>query len=589
MGHLIVAVVVFLFIVIIRGLFILLSGTANRNRDSGPTEVYHEGLNKYRVIRDRDPEVVDKKVDAQTRQWDDMWGKRLIEQGKRAERANKATNITEKKEIAVKRTSEAQDSLNQLSIVLSQALTKTSQVNWTVVKDRNPPSDKKPAPANPIQVRREPIETDDKYTPKISFHDQLLVLSSRRAQKEKAAGELFRTDHEAWVNEKSQIEITNKKSEGDYQKSLASWQQRLKKRQSKRQKQLADVKNRKQQYLKLQPEAVRDYCKTVLSNSVYPEWFPKEYDVEYNLETKTIIVEYSLPDVVSVPRVNEVKYVASSNQFKETLLSDSAVNKLYDTIIYQITLRTLHELYEADAADAVGSIVFNGWVTTTDLGTGQRVRVCILSVHCQKEEFRKLKLRDVDPKTCFKKLKGIGSSKLHGIAAIAPILTINREDSRFVQAHGVAHLIDDSVNIAAMEWIEFEHLIREVFEQEFSGIGGEVKITRASRDRGVDAVAFDPDPIRGGKIVIQAKRYTNSVDVAAVRDLYGTVVNEGATKGILVTTSDYGPDSYAFAKDKPLTLLNGSNLLHLLEKHGHKAKIDLAEAKIILSSEKDTA
>ncbi|RKJ10548.1 restriction endonuclease, partial [Butyricicoccus sp. 1XD8-22] len=112
---------------------------------------------------------------------------------------------------------------------------------------------------------------------------------------------------------------------------------------------------------------------------------------------------------------------------------------------------------------------------------------------------------------------------------------------------------------------------------------GEVKITQASKDGGVDAVAFDPDPIRGGKIVIQAKRYTNVVGVSAVRDLYGTVMNEGATKGILVSTADYGPDAYNFAKDKPLTLLNGNNLLHLLQKHGHKAKIDLKEAKKILS------
>ena len=118
--------------------------------------------------------------------------------------------------------------------------------------------------------------------------------------------------------------------------------------------------------------------------------------------------------------------------------------------------------------------------------------------------------------------------------------------------------------------------------------GGEVKVTRASRDGGVDAVAFDPDPIRGGKIVIQAKRYTNVVGVSAVRDLYGTVMNEGATKGILVTTADYGQDSYEFAKDKPLTLLSGSELLYLLQKHGHRARIDLAEAKK-LALERDRA
>lgn len=64
-----------------------------------------------------------------------------------------------------------------------------------------------------------------------------------------------------------------------------------------------------------------------------------------------------------------------------------------------------------------------------------------------------------------------------------------------------------------------------------------------------------------------------------MRDLYGTLMNEGATKGILVTTSDYGPDAYEFASGKPITLLNGSNLLHLLEKHGTKAHINLVEAR----------
>lgn len=92
-------------------------------------------------------------------------------------------------------------------------------------------------------------------------------------------------------------------------------------------------------------------------------------------------------------------------------------------------------------------------------------------------------------------------------------------------------------------------------------------------------MAFGPDPISGGKIIIQAKRYTKTVGVAAVRDLYGTTMNEGPTKGILVTTADYGPDAHKFVSDTPLTLLSGSHLLHLLEIHGIKARIDLADAR----------
>jgi restriction system protein len=41
-----------------------------------------------------------------------------------------------------------------------------------------------------------------------------------------------------------------------------------------------------------------------------------------------------------------------------------------------------------------------------------------------------------------------------------------------------------------MDWQDFEHLIRELFEKEFSGRGAEVKITQASRDRGVDAKRY---------------------------------------------------------------------------------------------------
>jgi restriction system protein len=79
-------------------------------------------------------------------------------------------------------------------------------------------------------------------------------------------------------------------------------------------------------------------------------------------------------------------------------------------------------------------------------------------------------------------------------------------------------------------------------------------------------------------VVIQAKRYKNTVGVSAVRDLFGTVQNEGASKGILVTTSGYGRASFEFADGKPLELLSGSNLLYLLAQNaGIEAKIEVPE------------
>jgi len=343
------------------------------------------------------------------------------------------------------------------------------------------------------------------------------------------------------------------------------------------------IDHKKMLYMSGDYGAVIDYCKMVLANSVYPDTFPKDFDLDYSGDTKMLIVEYQLPVLHHLPNIKDVRYLKSKDEVQEIYFSEKELVKLYDDLIYQIILRSLHELFEADVAKALDAIIFNGLVTAVDKAHGNETTGCIVSIQASKDEFMAINLAHVDPKACFKLLKGIGSSQLHSLTPIPPILRIDKSDRRFVSGYSVADAMDDSINLAAMSWEDFEHLIRELFEKEFKQYGGECNVTRASRDGGVDAIAFDPDPIRGGKIVIQAKRYTKTVGVSAVRDLYGTVLNEGANKGILVTTADYGPDSYEFAKGKPLTLLSGANLLHLLAAHGHRAKIDLQAARIALA------
>jgi restriction system protein len=158
-------------------------------------------------------------------------------------------------------------------------------------------------------------------------------------------------------------------------------------------------------------------------------------------------------------------------------------------------------------------------------------------------------------------------------------MQLDREDSRFVESRDVLADINATTNLAEIGWEEFEHLVRELFSKMFAQGGAEVKVTQASSDGGVDAIAFDPDPIRGGKFVIQAKRYTKVVPVSAVRDLYGTMISEGASKGLLVTTAHFGRDSREFVKDKPISLIDGPNLVYLLEQYGHKVRIDVEAAR----------
>jgi restriction system protein len=560
------------------------------------SEIRHKGLGTYRIIKDLDSYILNNKVNAQFKKWDDQWARKLV-------LADKEASLN----LANERTQEAQEKQKEIESLLRHTLDIDDTVDWTTLKDDSKydiPNPKNqlshdldnieiPAPPSLEPLPKEPDKAD--YIPRFSILEKIFKsLAEKKIQKEE---ESYQRMLASWIAKTEEINISNSKANEDYQKDTEKFEIKndklIKKyeqleiewekqealfyeNQVAHNKKIDDLKTA---YFNHEPNAVIEYCEMVLNNSTYPETFPKDFDLDYNSETKLLMVEYVLPAPDCFPTLTEVKYIAIKKELKEVYLSETQLAKIYDIAIYNITLRTVHELFEADQCNSIEAIVFNGWVNATSKATGKLVNSCIVSIQVNKPEFIELELSNIDPKACFKSLKGIGSSKLSGITAIQPIAQINKNDKRFITAQDVVDKLNEGSNLAAMEWQDFEFLIREIFEKEFSSNGGEVKVTQASRDGGVDAIAFDPDPIRGGKIVIQAKRYTNTVGVAAVRDLYGTVVNEGATKGILVTTTDYGPDAYDFAKNKPLTLMNGANLLYLLEKQGHKARIDIAEAK----------
>lgn len=374
-----------------------------------------------------------------------------------------------------------------------------------------------------------------------------------------------------------EIEIRIEKLIAKYEKQKDIWNNDFLKIEEKKSIRNNEIELLNKKYYQNDEKAIESFNKYILEVINYDRNFPKNIGVEYNPANKVLIVEYLLPSIDDFPKIKKRQYIKTRNEFKDIYFSDRELNKIFENTTYQIVLDIIKKVFVFDSIDQIKTVVFNGWSKSINKATGLINEACILSVSTNKDEFLKINLPEVDPKECFKGLKGISAHKISNLTPIKPIITINQNDKRFVSAHNVE--VDSSTNLASMNWEDFEHLVREIFEKEFTSNGGNVKVTQSSRDGGVDAIAFDPDPIRGGKIVIQAKRYTNVVGVSAVRDLYGTVLNEGATKGILVTTSDYGSDSYNFAKDKPITLLNGSNLLHLLEKHNYKARINIKEAR----------
>src|ERR1019366_3794962 len=144
-----------------------------------------------------------------------------------------------------------------------------------------------------------------------------------------------------------------------------------------------------------------------------------------------------------------------------------------------------------------------------------------------------LNLSQVDPQACLTGLNAALSKSPTELAPVRPVLEFKMVDPRFIEEADVLSGLDQRPNLMELTPSEFESLITNLFQK----MGLETRQTQASRDGRADCVAFDPRPIFGGKVVIQAKRYKNTVGVSAVRDLYGTMQNEGASKDTPATAS----------------------------------------------------
>jgi len=322
------------------------------------------------------------------------------------------------------------------------------------------------------------------------------------------------------------------------------------------------------------PSAVVDYFTLILASSTYQDNFPRHAKIAYVPESKQLVIEYDLPSFDVIPEVGLYKYVKARDEIAETARPLAQRKALYSSVVAQMTLRTLYELFKADRMGHLDIIVFNGYVNSIDKGTGRPVRACLITVRTTRDTFMQLDLSKVDPLACLNVLNASISKSPTELAPVRPVLEFNMVDSRFVEEVDVLSGIDQRPNLMDLTPPEFESLITNLFQK----MGLETRLTQPSRDGGVDCVAFDPRPIFGGKVVIQAKRYKNTVGVSAVRDLFGTMQNEGASKGILVTTSGYGKASFEFAEGKPIELLSGSNLLYLLAEHaGVEARIEMPD------------
>lgn len=512
----------------------------------------NEVTGEVAVIKSNDLYVFQSKIDKRLALW---------------EKQNKKLEAQQSKEAAMSQaeqlTKQAQSELTEYQHILRETLSVDDKIDWQSLLDKTQ--------FREYQQGVEPILSQfQQNVPAKSILEFLPFIKAKRLTAEQKALESY---NNALRDYKTAEETKNN-----------TYEQEKKLYLQKQQEHNDQLKNLQANYETGSKEGVEQYINLVLERSKYPESLDLYPSVHYDQNSKVLLVDMEFPNQEMIPQTVEHKYIAAKKEIVKKQMTKKEFEVFYNDVLYQISLRTIHEICESEYQRSVELIVFNGWVEGVNPKTGQKFRNCILSLQVDRKEFEAINLALIVPQECFKHLKGVSAGSLVNLSPVRPIMVMNTEDKRIIAADNVLDGLDSSTNLATMDWQDFEVLVRDLIQKEFARDGCKVEVTQASRDAGVDAIAFDEDPIRGGKYVIQAKRYNNIVPLTAVRDLFGTVHNEGAVKGILITTSYYGKDSLEFVKNKPLKLINGEELIYMFNKHGYQLKIELQKKQKAASS-----
>lgn len=316
------------------------------------------------------------------------------------------------------------------------------------------------------------------------------------------------------------------------------------------------------------PEAFVEAVQRALATSVYPEGLDGSCAAQYLPESRELYVEYELPRQDVIPAVTGYRYVKTKDQVVPVPRKDTEVNKLYEKLIARVALRTLAEAFDVAPVTLVAGIVFNGYVSAKDRATGKPVRPLLLSVHAPREEFAEIVLDEpeLDPRACLRGyLNAVISPHPYDLESVPPVVQFDLRKFKFVEEMNVVAGLDSRQDLLALQPVQFEHLIRELFE----AMGMKSWVTQASKDEGVDGVAVNEDPIVGGLCIIQAKRYSKIVGLEAVHALAGVMEDKNAAKGVLVTTSWVGKASRDFAarNGSRIEIIEGRHLKSLLKEH----------------------
>jgi restriction system protein len=328
----------------------------------------HMKLNLHKELSAPEIFILQRKVDALMASWDEKF----------ADYQRRSAVLAGQDE-ADRLTASAQTELATLGRILEHTLIVNDAVDWDSLKDHSlypmPTKFPEPRPALKQEPKPEYVE------PHISFFDRLL---GKKAQKMQAAEDAFSNETSNWMRRDTERQTA-------FQTQLLGWEERQTQFWAEQKRAetafLAEQAERNSKVDELKAaleagsaDAVIEHATLVLDASDYGGLFEKSFVIQYHESDQLLLVAYDLPPPDALPSVKSVKFAKATGELKESHITEREVKANFELVAYQICLRTIHELFEADEFSNVSNILFNGYVNFIDRRTGQEARSCLLSI-----------------------------------------------------------------------------------------------------------------------------------------------------------------------------------------------------------------
>ena len=303
---------------------------------------------------------------------------------------------------------------------------------------------------------------------------------------------------------------------------------------------------------------VSNYKAEILKQVQYPFEFKRCINTGYCKDSKKLVIDYLLPDRKIVPGTIRYEYKKTIDSIKPIPINEKDKNNIYNQTIYSVALNVIKNIFDKDIYNNIDTVVFNGYINDIDLATGQDISPYIISAMVDKNTFNSIDMNRIDKLTCLKEtMQGrIDINSKLCLNSITPICKCDYLNKSVISS--------ESINLLEVDPFALESLVCTLFRN----MGYEVIETKKTNDGGIDCELYNNDPIMGGKVIGQVKRYKNNIDIPKLREFESVLRNSDAMKGIFISTSNFSSQCEKFASENNISLINGSLLVDYFNRYG---------------------